>query len=678
MTLTIGRPKPDCTDREEVSRKRRESLLARAEHQGPGLTHPNGEETNYGQTYPLNFHKSLPHDVDGNVHRASYEAMVAALTDHAEGALETLPAGANRGSGANGAPNGSELDPPRYTTTDKEQDSGKPLRYRGLTSPLTGHVFDTQGGDAGAFAIAPAPLVASDELAAEMAEVYVMALCRDATFSDIASGSAPANIATLVGALDSMPWFDGSFTPTNPAEAARFDTRGVINGPDDLFRGSTPGSKVGPWASQYLVIGNTNTSATFEKPNGTAAAGNNAQPSFRGVKSNISIEDGFILYGTQIIDQRSIVAREGRDYMTNWAAWIDCQNGVDFNGFDRFRDKRRYLTTPRDIATYVHYDALYQAYLNACLIMLADGKNFPKSRGLPESKSRTRSAFASFGGPHILSAVTEVATRALKAVWRQKWMHHRRARPEVVAALLTLHEHDPNRIADPVCRAAIGDLRTKIPQVILDAIASHNTAQNALSGAIAQDPALDATLAASVPPIADAANFLLPMAFPEGSPTHPAYGAGHATVAGACVTTLKAYFEMTEADGTARAWPYEVFAPEQKENEGGELIPVAPQPSLTVEGELDKLAANISIARNMAGVHYYTDYYESVRLGERIAVSIIEEQLGMYGEPVSVAFTSFDGDKIRIRALGASAGLSVTASDGSTLTPAEWYGRYSA
>ncbi len=33
----------------------------------------------------------------------------------------------------------------------------------------------------------------------------------------------------------------------------------------------------------------------------------------------------------------------------------------------------------------------------------------------------------------------------------------------------------------------------------------------------------------------------LPMAFQEGSPMHPSYGAGHATVAGACVTILKAY-----------------------------------------------------------------------------------------------------------------------------------------
>jgi hypothetical protein len=38
-------------------------------------------------------------------------------------------------------------------------------------------------------------------------------------------------------------------------------------------------------------------------------------------------------------------------------------------------------------------------------------------------------------------------------------------------------------------------------------------------------------------------SYFLPMAFPEGSPTHPAYGAGHATVAGACTTILKAWFK---------------------------------------------------------------------------------------------------------------------------------------
>ena len=66
---------------------------------------------------------------------------------------------------------------------------------------------------------------------------------------------------------------------------------------------------------------------------------------------------------------------------------------------------------------------------------------------------------------------------------------------------------------------------------------------------------------------------LLPMAFTPGSPVHPAYGAGHASVAGVCVTVLKAYFKTfdVQADGTVvplklstlteKADPYGAAAP---------------------------------------------------------------------------------------------------------------------
>lgn len=70
---------------------------------------------------------------------------------------------------------------------------------------------------------------------------------------------------------------------------------------------------------------------------------------------------------------------------------------------------------------------------------------------------------------------------------------------------------------------------------------------------------------------------------------------------------------------------------------------------ITVEGELNKLAANISIGRNMAGVHYYSDYYDSLRMGERVAVGILLEQIACY-EPdkVDIRFRSYDGDLIEI------------------------------
>lgn len=56
---------------------------------------------------------------------------------------------------------------------------------------------------------------------------------------------------------------------------------------------------------------------------------------------------------------------------------------------------------------------------------------------------------------------------------------------------------------------------------------------------------------------------------------------------------------------------------DQRMAEGFGVFPIAGdrprsesgEPSaLTVEGELNKLAANISIGRNWAGVHYFSDY----------------------------------------------------------------------
>ncbi len=663
MTRSIGTPRPDCTSRAQSAAARRAELEPLASGRGSGVTTPNGEEIDYGLGFASSYHKALPHDVNGAVHCPSFHELVRMLSGHEAGAVETLPVGQNRTAG-DGT---KDTNPRRFTDTPKD-----PLGYRKLTSPFTGHVFDTQGADSGALAISPAPRFGTDELAAEMAELYAMALLRDVPFTEIEDGTGN-NVTVILNALKTMGWFNGTDTTGGTAQKRRFDTKGVLSAANSLFRGSTPGSKAGPWMSQFLLGGHDNSGFTF-----APADPDTSDPEFRGLRAEFGEEDGFILYGTQIIDQRAIVAKDGIDYMTNWAAWLDCQNGVDFNHQDVFLPRRRFLTTPRDIATYVHYDALYQAYIVACLRMLGDGA-FKNDRGMPESASRTRSAFASFGGPHVLALLPEVSSRALKAVWRQKWLHHRRTRPEVVAAWLTLQENDPARITDPTLAAALTQLRAKIPQPILDLIAAHNTVQNGSTTITPKDDLPD-----NFPQIADDKNFLLPQAFPEGSPTHPAYGAGHATVAGACVTVLKAFFEMYEEDGTERVWPGQTFvshwqtqSPGRNVGEGGELIDAPDGPPLTIQHELDKLAMNISNARNMAGVHYYTDYFESIRLGERVATSILEEQLSMYGEPVSMSFTSFDGDEITVRSNGGASEVLVDT-DGARVSAQGWYDRYSS
>jgi hypothetical protein len=285
--------------------------------------------------------------------------------------------------------------------------------------------------------------------------------------------------------------------------------------------------------------------------------------------------------------------------MQSWEEWLDVQNGANLSARENYEKKagRRFIATPRDLATYVHYDALYEAYLNACLILL--GNEAPFDPGIPfqlDDALDHQQGFAHFGGPHILSLVTEVATRALKAVRYQKFNVHRRLRPEALGGRLSKHKEldvaELSRMARTL-KPILTRVQARNAQALSDAGETNSLGKQ---------------------------NFLLPMAFCEGSPMHPAYGAGHATVAGACVTILKAFFDhhqplaMAIPKGGKEASADTAYVP--KLNKSTQDATLEPKPvldrdgnpaQLTVEGELNKLASNISIGRDWAGVHYFTD-----------------------------------------------------------------------
>jgi hypothetical protein len=351
-----------------------------------------------------------------------------------------------------------------------------------------------------------------------------------------------------------------------------------------------------------------------------------------------------------MIEQLNKVALAGQNYLTAFPEWLAAQNGDEDTNGDGLNDLAQNMIAPgapgslfgpdplfirnlRDLATYVHFDALYEAYLNACLILL----NMPArvDPGNPyidmpmHRTQRTQDGFGTFGPPHILSLVTEVATRALKAVWFQKWGVHRRLRPEEFGGRIQVQlVDDPGRytgMINPEILASLqaGDLSAHFP---------------------AGGP------------------YLLPQAFIEGAPTHPAYGAGHATVAGACVTVLKAWFDESEVfdpdviPAVIPGVPPPVVA-QMKDNRrpmvpnaAGNALVDAPTstPVLTVGGELNKLAANIALGRNGAGVHWRSDYTESLRLGEEIAIRILQEQKLTYNEDHHLSLTKFDGTAITI------------------------------
>ena len=131
------------------------------------------------------------------------------------------------------------------------------------------------------------------------------------------------------------------------------------------------------------------------------------------------------------------------------------------------------------------------------------------------------------------------------------------------------------------------------------------------------------------------------MVFPEGSPLHPSYGAGHATVAGASVTILKALFDES----------YPISNPVVPSDDGTTLAPYtgADAGAMTVGGELNKLASNVAIGRNIAGVHWRSDYTESLKLGETVAIGVLRDQKLTYGEDFDgYTFTRFNGTKITV------------------------------
>jgi len=457
--------------------------------------------------------------------------------------------------------------------------------------------FDLEGPDAQAVTMPPAPRIDSAENSAEMGELYWMALLRDASFIDYGTGMNTDAAGLTTAAANSLT---NEFTDfRGPKDAA-----GNIHPRDTLFRGFTPGDLAGPYVSQFLLKG-TIDSVLNPLPN----------------------DRGFIRYGTLRIHQRQKTAAAGVDYLTDFDDWLCVQNGEDRRDTDQFDATPRFIRNLRDLATYVHIDAAVEEYQNACWILL----NMPArlDPGNPYVDSRTQEGFGTFGPPHILTLVTEVATRALKAMWFQKWFVHRRLRPEEFGGRIDVHLR--GRPGVPA-----GTRYPMINDEILDSLAGGDLSNH----------------------FPNNGTYLLPQAFPEGAPTHPAYGAGHATVSGACVTILKAWFD--ESDVFDPRIVDAALFPEEAENRQPKVpnaagtglvdfpLPVPPVPPLTVGGELNKLAANIALGRSGGGVHERSEYTESVRLGEEIAIRILQEQKPTYNEDYYFSLTKFDGTAITI------------------------------
>jgi hypothetical protein len=515
-----------------------------------------------------NYGKALTHRDDGVPTASAYASLVDALD-----------------VGTVDAYNAVELD------TDPEG--------RRLAAPHGAHAFEGMGADPWAVDMAPPPAFASSEMGAELIELYCRALCRDVPFGAYGGDGA---VADAVTDLDGLAGYAG------PAGTA--DPRGGSLDATRVFRGIVPGTATGPHVSQLLWK---------DVPR-------RAIPQ----SQRIRVLASEAAAGTGDAD----VVGTGPDYLTDWDAWLRVQRGVPVGrtnppptlvdaGSDPDEVVTRHVVTGRDLANKVRRQVPYLASRDAAEILLGIGVPFdrriPYQQGGQASATtgtsgiRTAAPVVNFGSHDVLESVVSVFDLAQTAAWYRKWLVHRRPRPEEYAGRLEAERRGvggPFPLPDNLHASAA-------PSRVVDA---HGTA-------------------------------LLPQAYTEGSPTHPSYPAGHSVVAGATVTVLKAMFDgrspfpvaemvVPVADGTAtgdlagggtttvrstRLAP--VTEVSTALGATADSIAEARSETLTVNDELNKLATNVALGRNWAGIHYRSDGIEGLLLGEQVAVRYLQDHL---------------------------------------------------
>jgi hypothetical protein len=303
-------------------------------------------------------------------------------------------------------------------------------------------------------------------------------------------------------------------------------------------------------------------------------------------------------FGAQPISQKLTTYVNGIDYMTDAITFQQVQNGIDTGFSVQIDPVPRYLSNGRDLGAFTRVDVLFQAYFCAFLVLNTIGA--PRNPGNPYVGSPTQNGFGTFGGPDFAASICAVARPALNSVWYQKWLLHLRHRPESGGAI--------------VRQILTGQGHTLMGHVN-DNVLNSQAVQSSFN---------------------KFGDYFLAMAYPEGSPTHPAYPTGHGTVAGACITVLKFFF-----DGN-----FVIPNPMVPSSDGSTLLPYTGGDAgqLTVNGELNKLANNVSFGHGILdGVHWRSDTSSSVQLGEAIAISVLQDRAQTYREPFTVNLTKIDG-----------------------------------
>ncbi|MBE8986964.1 vanadium-dependent haloperoxidase [Nostoc sp. LEGE 12450] len=304
-----------------------------------------------------------------------------------------------------------------------------------------------------------------------------------------------------------------------------------------------------------------------------------------------------IPWGTQSVSPLIRTALPGNDFLLDFQEWLTIQNGGSSGKSIKYDPKNRYIATVRDLGEYAHIGG--PTYLGASLILGSIGT--PLNPGNPYVRSNTQiGSNATFAVGHLQALLNLGSSRVIRASYWQKYYLHRILRPEAYGGLVY------NNIV--------------------------NKTQYPINSEVFNSKALAQTFSTF-------GTYLLPQAYPEGSPTHSSYTGGAAATAGVNVTLLKAFFDENFVIP-------DPVVPDP--NDPTKVIPYS-GPPLTVGGELNKLATNYAIGRGHGGIHWRSDGSASLALGEEVAISLLRDERLGYNEIFNgFTFTKFDGSKITV------------------------------
>lgn len=420
--------------------------------------------------------------------------------------------------------------------------------------------------------------------AAEMVEVYGMALLR--TFSFSSYNPAYQDVQIVLDALNAFPEFRG---PKEDVGSGNYHVTAKT-----LFRGNSPESLRGSYLSKFFF--------PLRRPPQFASG---CAPG-TGTLTNAEIFfDQFAQYYEVPRPNRS------RAFGLTWEDYVAIQNGRipdHYQPGDLVSND--VITNGLILASEVHLDSLYQEY--AWAVDVLTGGDYPRTPVSPYTRPPAPDAFSAknegdgptLGPPDAAGLVGAVALAAARAAWGMKYNVARRARPEVFAALIhkRLDPHHPQNYG-PIDNRLVSDPKVRR---LLDRIKEQN-----------------GQFVRYMPSTGDPHTYLLSQVFPEAAPAHPAWTSGHATVGGACVTVIKAIFDDTQP--LRQQVPGDP-PPPFTDNDRPDGVP------LTVGGELDKLASNVALGRNFGGVHFRSDGEHGILLGEAVAIHFLQDHLRTYRE----------------------------------------------